>query len=134
MAWKTLIVAAAVAVSACGSGAEQPPRELHRVRSGNVDVVLLSTDGAISKGTDTFTIEFRGTDGGLLDVGTVKAKAMMPMAGMGPMAGEVNVQPSGSPGRYLVSSNLSMAGTWRIDLEWAGPAGSGMATLSTAAQ
>jgi hypothetical protein len=135
MAWKQLGPCLALVVAACTAGDDAPPlEELQRTRSGAVDVVLLSSDGAVSKGADSFTIEFRAADGQLVDVGAVKANLTMPMAGMAPMAGDVTVRPSGAKGRYLVNSHLSMAGTWRIDVEWNGPAGSGTATMSTSAQ
>jgi len=134
MAWKSLVLCVAVVAAACTAGENAPLEEIQRTRSGAVDVVLLSSDAAIRKGLDSFTIEFRAADGQLVDVGAVKANATMPMAGMAPMAGEVTVQPAGAKGRYSVSSKLSMAGTWRIDVEWNGPAGAGTATLSTAAQ
>lgn len=134
MAWKSLVPCVAVAAAACTAGGDVTLEEIQRTRSGALDVVLLSSDAAISKGSDSFTIEFRAADGQLVDVGAVKANATMPMAGMAPMAGDITVQPAGAKGRYSVSSKLSMAGTWRIDVEWNGPTGSGTATLSAAAQ
>ena len=134
MAWKNLVVGLAVAVAACTGGGASPLKEVQRVRSGSTDVVLLSRDGAVKKGPDTFTLEFRSPGGDLVDVGTVTARATMPMAGMGTMAGGITVQPAEAKGRYTVSSDLTMVGTWRVDVEWNGPAGSGTATLSTAAQ
>ena len=54
--------------------------ELQRVHANGVDVVLLSSDGTLSHGKDTLTVEFRRGDD-LVDVGAVKAGATMPMAG-----------------------------------------------------
>ena len=100
--------------------------ELAKSRAGNVDVVLLTADDGLTTGKDTVTVEFRGTsDGGLVDVGMVKANAMMPMTGMAPMFGPVDVEPTKVPGTYLATTELSMAGEWRISLEWDGPAGRG---------
>jgi hypothetical protein len=50
------------------------------------------------------------------------------MAGMAPMFGNLELSPSGTPGRYLVSGDFSMTGTWQIKVEWQG----GSATLSGA--
>jgi hypothetical protein len=78
------------------------------------------------------TLEFRHiTDGSLADVGTVKANATMPMASMAPMLGGVEVLPGDAPGRYTATIDLSMAGGWRLGVEWNGPAGRGSATLLT---
>jgi hypothetical protein len=109
--------------------------EVSRVRSGELDVVLLSQGSGIKRGKDTIVVEFRSkSDGSLVDVGTVKASATMPMAGMAPMFGSLEVQPGHRPGRYTVTSDLSMAGEWRVGIEWNGSAGQGSATVSTFAQ
>ena len=122
--------------AACGGDA--PPenlRELRRVRSGSVEVVLLSPNDALHRGRDTCFVEFRSVaDGQLTDAGDVRANATMPMAGMAPMAGRVEVRPTPTDGRYSVTTDLSMAGDWRIDIQWDGPMGRGSAVLSTSAQ
>ena len=122
--------------SACGR--DVPPenlRELRRVRSGSVDVVLLSPNDALRRGKDTCFVEFRSVaDGQLTNAGDVRANATMPMAGMAPMAGRVEVRPTPTDGRYSVSTDLSMAGDWRFEIEWDGPTGRGSAVLSTSAQ
>ena len=63
------------------------------------------------------------------DVGTVMVGASMPMPGMAPMFGECMVMPSDTKGRYEVSSDLGMAGTWRLQIAWDGPAGKGSASV-----
>lgn len=106
-------------------------RELATSRAGEVEVVLLSADAGFTTGRDTVTIEFRGLpDGRLVDVGMVKANAMMTMTGMAPMFGPVEVEPTSVPGRYIATSELSMAGEWRLSLEWDGPSGKGSTTFS----
>ena len=119
-----LVVVAAAA--GCGrAGETSKMTELQRVRSGSLDIVLLSPRDALRHGKDTFTIEFRSTSGGtLFDVGTVRATANMPMPGM-PMFGSLEVRRTDVPGRYAADSQLDMAGTWRMAVEWDGPAGRG---------
>jgi len=129
--WGLLAVCLSTVVAACGAG--QPPaalKEVQRVRSGTVDVVVLSPSGTLARGKGAFVLEFRGGDGALLDVGTVTVNATMAMAGMAPMFGESTVSPGDVKGRYEVTSDLSMAGTWRLSVEWNGPAGSGSAVVS----
>ncbi len=95
-----------------------------------VDVVLLSPRDAIRHGKDAFVIEFRAaSEGTLVDVGTVKGNATMPMAGM-PMLGRIDVTRTNVAGRYEASSDLSMAGTWRMAIEWNGPMAQGSVTFS----
>ena len=133
----TCLLLTALLGAACnGAGAPAKSlRELAKSRAGNLDVVLLSTDDGLTTGKDTITVEFRSpSDGRLIDVGTIRANAMMPMTGMAPMIGPVDVQPTSVPGRYIATSELSMAGEWRLSLEWDGPAGRGSATFSPMVQ
>ena len=130
---RLLLVFTAVVSWGCGPAREssEPLNELAKTRVRDLDVVLLSSDTAVNTGKDTVTVEFRASsDGRLVDVGTVKANATMPMTGMAPMFGPVDVERTAVPGRYLATSELSMAGEWRLSLEWSGPAGQGSATFS----
>jgi hypothetical protein len=117
-------------LSACKGGDQGAAlKELQRAHSAAVDVVLLSDGETLKQGRGSFVLEFRGPGGQLLDVGTVKVNATMAMAGMSPMFGTSDVQKSDTPGRYVVTSDLGMAGTWRLMVEWDGPAGHGSASL-----
>ena len=116
-------------------GAGELKENWRRVRSGSVDAALLSPNHVLRQGKNTFFVEFRSTAyGQLVDVGDVRASATMPMAGMPPMSGAVDVRPTDTKGRYSVTSQLSMAGDWRIGIEWNGRAGRGSAALSASAQ
>jgi hypothetical protein len=121
----------ALACGACRSTAPTPAlNEVHRTKSGAMDIVVLSSGEALRQGRGAFTVEFRSTvDQRLVDVGTVKVSATMPMAGMPPMIAEVTVKPTDVAGRYFVDSNFTMVGAWRIGFEWNGPAGAGSASL-----
>src|SRR5438093_13620098 len=109
-----LLVASLSLSLACGRGGDaRKLNELQRVRSGMLDVLILSPADALRHGKDTFAIEFRSASGGtLVDVGTVKATATMAMAGT-PMLGGIDVKRTEIAGRYEAASDLSMAGTWR---------------------
>ncbi|ODS53443.1 MAG: hypothetical protein ABS36_12405 [Acidobacteria bacterium SCN 69-37] len=113
--------------SAAGGGVVQT------VRSGDVDIVLLSPTGTLRSGRNTFTIEFRSPSGDLLDVGTVRLAANMPMPGM-VMPGNVQVNPAGVAGRYTATAEFGMAGAWQMSIEWNGPAGQGSANFEGAVQ
>jgi YtkA-like len=105
-------------------------RELQRVQAGTLDVVLLSTRDALSEGRGSFVLEFRSRAGDqLVDVGDVKVNATMPMAGMAPMIGTVTAKRTSVAGRYDVDSDLGMAGSWRIGVEWNDGAGKDSAVL-----
>jgi copper/silver efflux system protein len=95
-----------------------------QVRSGDFTVVLLSPAGTLHQGRNTFTIEFRSAGGSLVDVGTVRAAANMPMPGM-VMSGGLEVSRTSVPGRYQATAEFGMAGAWQMTVEWDGPAGRG---------
>lgn len=122
-----------VLTMACGGG-DAALTELQRARAGALQVVLLSDHEALRHGKDSFVIEFRSEPGGaLVDVGAVKASASMPMPGM-PMFGTIDVQRTDVPGRYAATGEFSMAGTWRVAVEWDGAAGRGSVSFSGSVQ
>jgi copper/silver efflux system protein len=104
--------------------AETQSGVVQTVRSGQMAIALLSRTGTLRSGRNTLTIEFRSPNGELLDVGTVRAAANMPMPGM-VMPGNVQVASGGVPGRYVATAEFGMAGAWQMSIEWSGPAGSG---------
>jgi hypothetical protein len=52
----------------------------------------------------------------------------MTMPGMA-MTGTVSVAPAGQPGVYEASGDFGMSGSWKMTLEWDGPAGRGSAAF-----
>ena len=130
-AWGTVIVIAALQLG-CNGGASEAMTELQRVNAGGLDVIVLSPHDALQRGKDAFVLEFR-SNGHLVDVGGVRATANMPMPGMA-MFGSADVRPTEIAGRYAASSEFEMAGTWRMTVEWVGPAGQGSVTFSSVVQ
>lgn len=98
---------------------------IRSVRADDLDIVLLSPTGTLHQGQSAFTIEFRraGTSD-LVDAGTVRAGATMLMPGM-VMSGGLLVAPTSVRGRYAVTGDFGMAGTWQMSVAWDGPAGTG---------
>jgi Cu(I)/Ag(I) efflux system membrane protein CusA/SilA len=98
---------------------------IQTVRAADLHVVLLSPTGTLRQGRNSFTVEFRraGTNT-LIDVGTVRASANMPMPGM-VMSSGLQIAPTGVPGRYIATAEFGMAGAWQMAVEWDGPAGKG---------
>ena len=121
----SFVVLTAAAFTICAGCRTIDLKEVQHVRSGDLDIVLLSPDGALHQ-KDPFTIEFRSASAGkLTNVGTVHASASMLMRGMAPMLGNLDVAGTDTPGRYTVRGTLDMTGGWRITLDWDGPAGKG---------
>ena len=131
---RSLLLALIVLLAAaCGGNKTAELKELQRAKAGTLNVVLLSPGEALKQGKGSFVLEFRDAGGALVDVGTVKVGATMPMAGMAPMFGDCTVMPTPTKGRYDVSSDLTMAGTWRFAIAWDGPTGKGSASIPAAA-
>ncbi len=128
-----LAVALAMSAIGCGRGTGAPLTQLESVRAGALQVVLLADHDALRHGKDAFVLEFRSESGALVDVGAVKASASMPMPGM-PMFSTIDVQRTDVPGRYAATGEFSMAGRWRIAVEWDGPQGRGQVSFSGAVQ
>ena len=127
------MVTIVVLVVACGGGADSGLKEVQRVKSGDMDIVLLSEDGTLNQGKDTFVIEFRQADGTLVDAGTVMTSANMAMPGM-TMPGNVQVERAAVPGRYRANGDFRMAGAWKMRVDWNGPAGQGSASFDGTVQ
>ena len=122
--------AIAVVVSACsGQAPQNSMKELQRTKASGLDVVLLAPADALPQGKGFAVLEFHDGSGSLVDVGTVKVNATMPMAGMAPMIGGTDVKPTPAPGRYEIATDFSMAGTWQLAVEWDGPKGHGTARM-----
>jgi hypothetical protein len=125
LVWPVFLILGLVACN----GTSSKLTELQRVKSGNLDIVVLSPHEALKHGKDTLVIEFRSADGKLVDVGDVKGGASMSMSGT-PMLGSVDVKHGDQKGQYVADTELDMAGTWRLTLEWKGPDGSGSVSFS----
>ncbi|GAA0564237.1 FixH family protein [Chitinophaga japonensis] len=63
-------------------------------------------------------MEFRSArDNQPVDVGKVEVRAEMAMPGM-PMVNDAQVEATDTPGRYAVRYNLSMSGTWTLNIKF----------------
>jgi Cu(I)/Ag(I) efflux system membrane protein CusA/SilA len=108
-------------------------RVVQTVPWGDMNIVVLSPTGTLRTGRNTFTIEFRSSSDTLVAVDAVRVAANMTMPGM-VMSGNVQVQPSGVPGRFTATAEFGMAGAWSIGVEWTGPAGRGSASFEGSVQ
>ena len=86
-------------------------------KTDNYKIVLLSQSGSIKEGAGQFYLEFYDSGNQLVDVGTVRIRAEMPMPGM-PMVNEAKVETTDSPGRYIVEYIMTMSGTWTLNIQF----------------
>jgi copper/silver efflux system protein len=146
LTWRHAMAALALAVLVAGAsfgwrtyqgrtevGAPRGFTIVQEVTAGNLRVVLLSPTGMLRQGRNTYFIEFRAVDGTLVDVGTVRATANMPMPGM-VMPGSLQVSRTRVPGRHEATAEFGMPGAWKMALEWDGPAGRGSVNFEGAVQ
>jgi Cu(I)/Ag(I) efflux system membrane protein CusA/SilA len=103
------------------------------VKTADLTIVVLSETGTLQRGRNAFTLEFRGPNGRLLDVGAVRAAGNMPMPGM-VMSSGLRLAPTAVAGRYSATAEFGMAGAWQMKVEWDGPAGRGSASFEGAVQ
>src|SRR6266567_1971807 len=106
---------------------------LQRLKSGELEVLLLSPRDALRHNSDTFLIEFRSLSGKLTEVGAVRSSANMPMRALA-MFGNIDVHRTSVAGRYAADAKFEMGGTWRMTIEWEGPAGHGSLSFSQSVQ
>lgn len=97
---------------------------VHEETTGDVTVRVLVEGGreGLSQGVTPFALDFRetGTDTPV-GVRDVRVSAAMTMPGM-VMTAPVRVSPDGT-GRVRGTAEFSMAGAWRITVEWTGASG-----------
>ncbi|MDQ3488472.1 MAG: FixH family protein [Acidobacteriota bacterium] len=104
---------------------------IQTVTSGDLRIALVSATGSLRPGRNEFQVEFRDAEDRLVDAGIVKVTAAMPMPGM-VMSGGVQVQPSGTAGRYNATGEFGMAGAWQFSIEWNGNGRQGSAAFEGA--
>jgi len=122
---------ALLGIAACSRPPEGSLKQLQSSQVGDLEVVLLAPAEALARGQGFALLEFRDGNGMLVDVGTVRVSATMPMPGASAMSGGSEIKPTPAPGRYEVATDFSMAGTWYLQVEWIGPAGRGSTRLES---
>ncbi len=133
-----LLIAIVVITAACSSSeptgqapspsaqvpAATPPatsslKEIGKKEAAGYVITLSSDTGSLKQGANNLTLEFlKGNQ--LADPGNVEVKPMMEMKGMGPMLANTKATPSGTPGRYNVTTDMSMAGPWKFMIMFSG--------------
>ena len=104
-------------------------------KAKDMTITLLSESGQWTQGKNTFVLEFTSAATKQpVDVGKVTLSTSMPMPGMAPMLGNIEVRPAELPGRYTATESLDMAGGWRFALEWDEPTGRGSVNFTGTVQ
>jgi hypothetical protein len=94
-------------------------KQIHQQQSGDYVITLSNEIGTLKQGANNLTLEFRRGDQ-LTDPGNVEVTPVMDMKGAGPMLANTKATASSTPGRYSVTTDLAMAGPWKITVMFAG--------------
>jgi hypothetical protein len=119
MALAVVVVLTLAACSRGGGGDVSDLQQIEQQRTDEYIVSLLNETNQLKQGKEDFVLEFRrASDNKRVDVGNVQASLSMPMPGMPTMIGEASVIPTADPGLYDVKSNISMAGSWQLNVKF----------------
>jgi hypothetical protein len=88
----------------------------------DLTVKLMAPASQLQKGDNNVLIEFRDSDGQLVDVGNVNFTIDMNMSGM-VMRGGGPAQKIGTTGQFRAKVKANMAGDWNAKLSFTGPNG-----------
>jgi len=94
----------------------------------DLTVTLRAPASQLQKGDNNILIEFRDSDGQLVDVGDVNLTIDMNMPGMA-MHGGGPTQKTGTAGQYRAKVKADMAGDWRARVSYQGPKRNGQTTF-----
>jgi hypothetical protein len=94
----------------------------------DLTVKLMAPAGQLQKGENNVLIEFRDSNGQLVDVGDVNFTVDMNMPGMA-MHGGGPAQKTGTPGEFRAKVKADMTGDWNARVSYDGPEGNGQATF-----
>lgn len=98
-------------------------------KAKDVTITLKNDGGQLTKGKNSFVLEFTSTDNKPVDVGKVTFHTTMSMPGMAPMTADAALKQDG-PGRYRGTIDFPDTGTRQTTVTWDGPAGKGSAKFS----
>jgi hypothetical protein len=99
----------------------------------DLTVKLTAPVGQLQKGDNNVLIEFRDSDGRLVDVGDVNFTIDMNMPGMVARGGGP-AEKTGTIGQYRAEVRAAMAGYWRAKISFDGPHGHGQQSFSVTAK
>jgi nitrogen fixation protein FixH len=122
---------ATLILGACKSAAVAETKEIQTQRTKDLSITLLNEKGELTMGQNRFVIAFRSADNKPLDVGTVTVSSSMSMPGMAPMTASMELESAGTTGQYTAKSDFGMSGSWKFEVRWNGPAGSGATSFNT---
>lgn len=100
-------------------------------RGATLTATLTNSTGYLREGQNEFTLDFKKSDGQLVDVGAITLIFDMPQMGSMPyMKNEATLTTTTTPGVYRGTVTIDMKGTWQSKLTYLGPAGNEQVTFT----
>lgn len=132
LSWITL----ALLIAACGSKATDSGKVIKSAPAGNnLTVALAASDGVLKHGNSEFTLTFNEPSGKPVDVGAVALTFHMPQMGtMSEMNDTATFTTTETPGVYLGTAQIEVAGEWQVKVTYDGPKGRGQAAFPITVQ
>lgn len=130
-----VVIAAACGSKAGTDGSVPTGKVIKTAPIGNLTATLSNSTGQLKQGDQEVTLSFTDSSGKPVEAGAVSLNFHMPaMGGMSAMNDGVTLTTTSTPGVYRGKVNIGMAGEFQAQLAYEGPAGTGKATFSVAAQ
>ncbi|MGH7325632.1 MAG: FixH family protein [Candidatus Rokuibacteriota bacterium] len=123
------ILGALLVVGTLTAIASSAEKVIQTHKAKDVTITLKNDGGQLTKGKNSFVLEFTSPDNKPVDVGKVAVQTTMTMPGMAPMSADATLKPDG-PGRYRGAIAFPDTGTRQTTVTWDGPAGKGSAKFS----
>ncbi len=130
-----LIIAAACSSKTTSNVSIPTGKTIKSVAVANLTATLSNSTGQLKPGDQEVMLTFTDSSGKPVDVGAVSLNFHMDQMGtMAAMNDAVTFTTTGTPGVYRGRVNIEVAGEWRGQLAYEGPAGSGKTTFTVIAQ
>ena len=130
-----LIIAAACSSKTASNVSIPTGKTIKSVAVANLTATLSNSTGQLKPGDQEVMLTFTDSSGKPVDVGAVSLNFHMDQMGtMTAMNDAVTFTTTGTPSVYRGRVNIEVAGEWRGQLAYEGPAGSGKTTFTVIAQ
>ena len=134
----TILFSLVILAAACNSGgasSNERGKVIATAPIGNGLTVTLSNDtGKLKNGEQEFMVAFTDASGKLVDVGSVGLNYQMQAMGSMPVMNDgATFTATSTPGLYKGKTSIQMAGEWKAQISYEGPAGSGKTVIPVTA-
>ena len=117
------------------SGSSAEHKIIKSAKAAEMTVTLSSPTGELKKGENELTVTFADAAGQSVDVGAASLNFHMGAMGtMAEMNDKATLTTTETPGKYRALINLTMKGTWEVQIKFQGARGTGQTSMSVQAK